>query len=198
VSEPLSRGPLYPAPDLDGSSGVRILPRGHADSRLSAVSEPNSPIIPDPSTAAVETLRPAERRGFLFIPALGLALAVLVTVLTIVARNGASFVWAAIVMWIATLAGLYFAVAVFRSFTELHPDRFRTRGFGRLHECPWTEVTRITGIWRDNQGSRGFRHVVVTTSSGKEFRLGAPLGGPHFYEQLARIEARWKAATGSG
>ena len=197
MSEPLSRGPLYPAPDLDGSSGVRILPRGHADSRLSAVPEPNSPIIPDPS-AAVETLRPAGRRGFLFIPALGLAMGVLVTVLTIVARNGASFVWAPIVIWIATLAGLYFAVAVFRSFTELHPDRFRTRGFGRLHECPWTEVTSITDIWHDNASSRGFRHVVVTTSSGKEFRLGAPLGGPHFYEQLARIEARWKAATGSG
>jgi hypothetical protein len=162
------------------------------------VPEPNNPIIPDPSTAAVETLRPAGRRGFLFIPALGLAISVLVTVLAIAARNGASFVWASIAMWIATLAGLYFAAAVFRSFTELHPDRFRTRAFGRLHEYPWTEVSSITDMWRDNESSRGFRHVVVTTSSGKQFRLGAPLGGPDYHEQLARIEARWKAATDSG
>jgi hypothetical protein len=125
-----------------------------------------------------------------------LALAVLATVLTIVARNGASFAWALIVLWIATLAGLYLMVAVFRSFTELRPAGLRTRGFGRLHECPWTEVTSITDMWRDN--GRGFRHVVVTTSSGKHFRLGAPLGGPQYHEQLGRIDARWKAATGSG
>lgn len=164
--------------------------RGNAESRLSALSEPNSPIVPAASTAAVETLRPAGRKGFVFLAALMLGLTVLATVLTIVARNGASFAWAPIVLWIATLAGLYFIIAGFRSFTELRPDGLRTRGFGRLHECPWTEVTSITDMWRDN--GRGLRYVVVATSSGKQFRLGAPLGGPDYHEQLGRIEARSK------
>jgi len=163
---------------------------------LCAVSEGNNPIIPGASASATEVLRPAGRRGYVFIAALLLALAVLATVLTIVARNGASFAWAPIVLWIAALPGLYFVVAASRSFTELQPNGFRTRGFGRLHECPWTEVTSITDMWNDN--GRGLRYVVVATSSGEHFRLGAPLGGPHYHEQLGRIEARWKAATSSG
>lgn len=108
----------------------------------------------------------------------------------------------AIVLFVATLPLWYTGAANSRAFTRYGPDGIRTRGLGRLHECAWGQVQTISQQQFRSKGGTAYS-IVITTTTGERFRLGVPTSGsaspgPRFTEQLDRISAYWRAATGAG
>ena len=89
------------------------------------------------------------------------------------------------------LVCLYPFTAYMLAVTECTPTEIRTRGLGGPRRCSWPEVTDI-GL---RYTSRSLV-VSVTTRSGRQFWLGAPMhGDPEFDKKLSQIQAYWRVIT---
>jgi PH (Pleckstrin Homology) domain-containing protein len=101
----------------------------------------------------------------------------------------------AFVTGIVSVTGLWTYVMYARTVTECTPAGIRTRGLSGRTQCPWAHVTGI-----DLRPYRGTVTVMVTTTSGTRFRLGAPVSGgvmgdPEFRSKVEAIQDYWLAAT---
>lgn len=93
---------------------------------------------------------------------------------------------------------LYVGVMNRLMFTECGRDGFRTRRYGRVRTCQWTDVT---GIRQDSVSGRAgtLYYVVVTTRAGKRIKFGAPRADRQaglFQQQLDQVRACWQANAG--
>ncbi|MGN6796436.1 MAG: hypothetical protein ACTHJW_28960 [Streptosporangiaceae bacterium] len=103
---------------------------------------------------------------------------------------------AIIVLVLCAATGSYFQTVRALSFTQCTETEIRTRCLFRTRRCPWQDVSDITAE-RSSRGRRPARSVVVTTTAGNRFRLGAPFDGelirdPGFDEALAAILSCWQ------
>jgi hypothetical protein len=80
--------------------------------------------------------------------------------------------------------------------TVLSPHGIRTHKLFSRHSCPWSEVTGIDTLTR--RGGRGptESRIVVLRSTGKPFRLAAPLDStngrdPQFRAKFGQILNYW-------
>jgi hypothetical protein len=103
---------------------------------------------------------------------------------------------------IGALIGVYCLVLYAVIFTKCTPEALCTRNLsGRLHVLPWPQVADITVRAVTSRGTTTYT-VLVTSVTGKRFRLGAPVSGgvmsdPEFAAKVQQIQEYWRAATGS-
>lgn len=111
--------------------------------------------------------------------------------------SGIWWLWAlGAVISLNVLIGLYENVAYTRAFTECTPAGVRTRGLAGTRRCPWPHVGGIAC-----QRRAGGVIVIVTTTSGAYFRLGAPVDGismrdPDLRSKVAQVQQYWRLAAG--
>lgn len=141
-------------------------------------------------------LDPSQLRGLRWFTLLLAAVTIVLVVSTTTSGGG----WGGrlgewtIAAGICTLISVYALVIYGLAYTECTPAGIRTRGLAGRRECRWAEVARIV--------PRPYRNtvtVVVVTTAGRRFRLGAPVAGgvmndPQFPDKLARIQQYWQSA----
>ncbi len=93
---------------------------------------------------------------------------------------------------IGALVSLYASLAYAIAFTECTAAGIRSRGLAGRRYCPWPQVRDISVRSRSMNST-----VIVTTTSGTRFRLGAPVDGrvardPEFWEKLLQIRNYWR------
>lgn len=152
-------------------------------------------------TSAVHTLRlpRSYRRYPLIVASVITGFAVATGIIAAVNHDGRFAIYA-IVLFVATMPLWHTGAANSRAFTRYGPDGIHTRGLGRRHECAWSQVRAISQQQFRSKGGARYS-IVITTTTGERFRLGVPTSGsaspgPRFTEQLDRIKAYWRAATG--
>jgi hypothetical protein len=121
------------------------------------------------------------------IPALGFAAVVTFSVL------GWLAVWYAISLGLTALSSSYACASHAFAYTECTPKGIFARGLRGRVECPWTEVRRVS----EGPSAMNRRCVVVWTTTGGSFSLGAPVDGrlvrdPEFAENLEQITKYWQ------
>jgi hypothetical protein len=85
--------------------------------------------------------------------------------------------------------------------TECTPGGIRSRGLGGQRQCRWEDVAEIA--IRRSIGSRSTTAtVIITTTAGSQFLLGAPVAGgimpdPDFGRKAGQIRRYWHTATGA-
>jgi len=85
--------------------------------------------------------------------------------------------------------------------TECTPEGIRTRGLGGQRQCRWEDVAEIA--IRRSIGSRSTTAtVIITTTAGSRFLLGAPVAGgimpdPDLDRKTRQIRRYWHVATGA-
>jgi hypothetical protein len=114
-----------------------------------------------------------------------------------VASAGAGVMSLAICAGIVALVGSWALVMYVWAFTECTPIGIRTRGLAGSRECRWAEVAAIVARPYGRTAT-----VMVTTTAGERFRLGAPVAGgvmgdPEFPAKVAQIRQYWHATVAS-
>lgn len=114
-----------------------------------------------------------------------------------VASAGFGIMSLAISAGIVALVGLWALVMYVWALTECTPTEIRTRGLAGTRECRWTEVAAIVARPYGRTAT-----VMVTTTAGGRFRLGAPVAGgvmgdPEFAAKVAQIRQYWHVAVTS-
>ncbi len=133
-------------------------------------------------------------RNYLVGAAAGSVLLVLGSVLTDGSLSTRLVLWGA-GFGISFLIGLWAYAMYARAFTECSAAGIRTRGLAGQIECPWSGVDRIA-----LRHGRRTVTMMVTTSSGNQFQLGAPVNGgamgdPEFGSKAAAILRYWRTMT---
>jgi hypothetical protein len=107
---------------------------------------------------------------------------------------------------IAGIAGLscvfflYSYLAYVFAYTVFGPQGIRGRGLAGRYEYRWEQIDNVVLRAYTSRGSTTYT-VILTTTGGKRFRLGAPVSGglmgdPAFEAKYAQIRAAWLIATG--
>ena len=124
--------------------------------------------------------------------------------LFVLALGGAAVAWAGVGMvafaisaGLVALIGLWALVMYIRAFTECTPTGIRTRGLAGTRECRWADVAAIVARPYGRTTT-----VMLTTTAGGRFRLGAPVAGgvmgdPEFPAKVAQIRQYWHVAVTS-
>lgn len=140
---------------------------------------------------------PGQLQGLRNVVVAGTAITTLLILGTVLVNGSLSTTlgWWAAGIGIGTLIGTWAYVMYTRAFTECSPAGIRTRGLTGQTQCPWTQVARIE--------LRPYGQTItmmVTTTSGTRFRLGAPVNGgamgdPEFGSKAEAIQQYWLAVT---
>jgi hypothetical protein len=102
---------------------------------------------------------------------------------------------------ICSLLSGWSLVVYTRAVTECTSAGIRTRGFDGEWRCAWTDVEQIAiRVAEPARGPTTYT-VLVTTTHGVSFALGAPVAGgampyPDFEETARRIRSYWQRAIG--
>jgi hypothetical protein len=170
------------------------------------VTDANSVIAADGRGATADyTIRlpRSYRRAPMIAAAAVTAVALTIAIIAALDHGWDVRLWSyAILLVVIALPPWYIGAANARAFTRCGPDGFSTRGFGRLHQCRWSQVQAVSQRKTRSRAGTAYS-IVITTKTGEQFKLGAPTSvsispNPLFAEQLEQFKASCRAAVGAG